>query len=192
LNDSHIPTQPDDRQGSVGRSAPEPRFLVVGRIARPHGVRGEMRVEILTELPERLMWLTEVYLARDPDALEPDRVDVAQVRLHKEQALLQLTGVTTREAAEDLRSMLLMVPVADALPLEEGEYYLYQLEGLKVVTDEDEVLGVVREVLETGANEVFVVDGSRGEILLPNTVEVVQDIDLAAGRITVKLLPGLL
>jgi 16S rRNA processing protein RimM len=165
---------------------------VVGRIARPHGVRGEMRVEILTELPERLMWLTEVYLARDPDALEPDRVDVAQVRLHKEQALLQLTGVTTREAAEDLRSMLLMVPVADALPLEEGEYYLYQLEGLKVVTDEDEVLGVVREVLETGANEVFVVDGSRGEILLPNTVEVVQDIDLAAGRITVKLLPGLL
>lgn len=166
--------------------------MVVGRIVKPHGVRGELRVEVLTELPERLTWLEQLYLARDADEQEPERVEIRKVRLHKEQALLQLAGIDTREAAEALRSMLLLIPLEDALPLAEDEYYFYQLEGLDVYTDEGELLGVVQEVLETGANEVFVVAGARGELLLPNTLEVVQEIDLEAGRITVHILPGLL
>ncbi|MDT8307683.1 MAG: ribosome maturation factor RimM [Anaerolineae bacterium] len=176
----------------MGKGTPEPRFLVVGRIVRPHGVRGEMRVEILTELPERLTWLEQVFLSRDPDDPAPEVAVVERVRLHKGQALVQLEDVHSREAAEDLRSVLLLVPLDDALPLEDDEYYFYQLEGLEVVTDEGEILGVLREVLETGANEVFVVAGSRGDLLLPNTLEVVQDIDLESGRITVHILPGLL
>jgi 16S rRNA processing protein RimM len=151
-----------------------------------------MRVEVLTELPERLTWLEHVYLARDPDEQNPDRATVEKVRLHKEQALLQLEGIATLEAAEALRSMLLLIPLEEALPLEEDEYYFYQLEGLDVYTDDGERLGVLQEVLETGANEVFIVAGARGELLLPNTLEVVQEIDLEAGRITVHILPGLL
>jgi 16S rRNA processing protein RimM len=192
LSERQEPDQRDREQGSVGKSPAEPRFLVVGRIVRPHGVRGELRVEVLTELPERLTWLEQVYLARDPDEPNPERATVEKVRLHKEQALLQLAGVVTREGAEALRSMLLLIPLEDALPLEEDEYYFYQLEGLEVYTDEGELLGVLQEVLETGANEVFVVAGARGELLLPNTLEVVQEIDLEAGRITVHILPGLL
>jgi 16S rRNA processing protein RimM len=192
LSNRGEPDQRDRKQGSVGNDSAEPRFLVIGRIVRPHGVRGEMRVEILTQLPERLTWLQEVYLARDPDEQAPDMAIVEKVRLHKGQALLQLEGVATREAAEGLRSMVLLIPLAEALPLDEDEYYFYQLEGLEVYTDEGTLLGVVREVLETGANEVFVVAGSRGELLLPNTLEVVQEIDLEAGRITVHIIPGLL
>lgn len=192
MNDTQEPAQHDREQGSVGKDSPEPRFLVIGRIVRPHGVRGEMRVEILTELPERLTWLEQVYLSRDPDDPAPEVATVEKVRLHKNQALLQLGNVGSREAAEDLRSVLLLIPMADALPLEDDEYYFYQLEGLEVVTDEGVVLGVLREVLETGANQVFVVAGSRGELLLPNTLEVVQKIDLESGRITVHILPGLL
>ncbi len=164
---------------------------MIGRIARAHGVRGELRVEVLTELPERLTWLERVYLSRDPDDEEPEAVTVTNVRFHKGQALVTLTGTTSREAAEELRSSYLLVPIAEAIPLEEDEYYYYQLEGLEVVSDEGERLGTIREVLETGANQVFVVDGPAGELLLPNTEEVVLEVDLEAGRMTVHLLAGL-
>ena len=83
------------------------------------------------------------------------------------------------------------MPIAEAIPLEDDEYYYYQLEGLEVVSDEGERLGVIREVLETGANQVFIVDGAAGELLLPNTEEVVLAVDLEAGRMTVHLLAGL-
>jgi 16S rRNA processing protein RimM len=165
--------------------------LVVGRIVRAHGVRGEMRVEVLTELPERLTWLERVYLSRDPDDENPQPATITGVRFHKGQALLTLEGTGSREEADALRSTYLLVPVGEAIPLEEDEYYLYQLEGLEVVTDEGERLGVIKEVLETGANQVFVVAGPAGELLLPNTQEVVQEIDLEAGRMTVHLLAGL-
>lgn len=165
--------------------------MVVGRILRAHGVRGELRVEVLTELPERLTWLEWVYLSRDPDDEAPVATEVTHVRFHKGQALVTLAGTASREAAEALRSTYLLVPIAEAIPLEDDEYYYYQLEGLEVVSDEGERLGIIREVLETGANQVFIVDGAAGELLLPNTEEVVLAVDLEAGRMTVHLLAGL-
>ena len=183
----------DRRPSAEGSEAntPEPRFLVVGRILRAHGVRGELRVEVLTELPERLTWLEWVYLSRDPDDEAPVATEVTHVRFHKGQALVTLAGTASREAAEALRSTYLLVPIAEAIPLEDDEYYYYQLEGLEVVSDEGERLGIIREVLETGANQVFIVDGAAGELLLPNTEEVVLAVDLEAGRMTVHLLAGL-
>ena len=85
----------------------------------------------------------------------------------------------------------LLVPEAEALPLEEGEFYLYQLAGLAVYTDGGEYLGEILEIIETKANNVFVVNGPAGELLLPDIDDVVLDIDLANGRITVQLLDGL-
>lgn len=185
------PDQGDREQGSVENNSAEPRFLVIGRVVRPHGVRGEMRVEVMSEQPERFSWLEHVYLAPDPDEEEPEMVAVEKVRFHKGYALLTLAGYNSREAAIGLRGLLVMVPLSEAIPLEEDEYYFYQLEGLKVYSDEGELLGIIQEVLETGANEVFVLQGERGELLLPNTEEVVQEIDLEQRRMTVHLLPGL-
>ncbi|MDX1686502.1 MAG: ribosome maturation factor RimM [Candidatus Promineifilaceae bacterium] len=173
-------------------AADEPRFLVIGRVARPHGVRGEVRVEIYTELPERFTWLDVVYMSRRPDDPDPRPVPVKGVRFHQGYALLKLDRYETRSDVEALRGAWLMVPGEEALPLEEGEHYHYQLEGLEIYTDQDVYLGQLTEILETGANEVFVVQGPQGEVLLPNITEVVQEVDVAEGRMVVHLLEGLI
>jgi 16S rRNA processing protein RimM len=175
----------NERRGSA--DAVEPRFLIIGRILKAHGVRGEMRVAVYTDVPERFTWLKTVYLGET----DPEPVAVEGVRFHQELALLKLAGVDDRDTADELRGEWLQVPLDDAIPLEEGEYFLYQLMGLTVVTDEGETLGELVELLETGANLVFIVRGDKGDILLPDTKEVVQDIDFANGRMTVHLLPGL-
>lgn len=170
----------------------DPDFLVIGRVTRPHGVHGEIRVEIITELPERFTWLEVVHMSRTPDDPEPRAVAVESVRFHQGYALLKLGQYDSRGDVESLRGTWLMVPGEEALPLEEGELYHYQLEGLEIYTDEDVYLGRLTEILETGANEVFVVKGPQGEVLLPNIREVVQEVDVDGGRMIVRLLEGLL
>jgi 16S rRNA processing protein RimM len=167
--------------------------LVIGQILRPHGVRGEFRVAPYTDEPDRFARLETVFLADDPD-VHPDPVPYAvdAVRLHQRLVLLKLHGVDDREAAAALRSLWILVAREDALPLAEGEYYLYQLEGMVVRTEEGETLGALLQVLETGANRVFVVHGERGDILIPDIPDVVTDIDFATGMMTVRLMPGLL
>ncbi len=162
-------------------------FIVIGEITKPHGVRGEVRVKPHTDEPERFTWLEQVYLGEHTQRL----MDVETARLHQGMILLKLTAVNDRAAAEALRGEWLMVTEAEALPLEEGEYFLFQLEGLSVQTVEGETLGVLTQVLETGANNVFVVRGDEGEILLPDIADVVQEIDFENGRMLVNLLPGL-
>lgn len=166
----------------------EPRFLVIGRIIKPHGTGGEMRVEVLTELPERFDWLERVYVGRE----DPKPIPIEAVRFHQSWVLIKLSGVDDRDAAEGLRSEWLQVPEEEGIPLDEGEYYLYQALGLSVVTDQGQALGEISEIIETGANYVFVVTGPQGEVLIPDTDEVVLEVDLERGRMLVHLLDGLL
>ncbi|MCP4423446.1 MAG: 16S rRNA processing protein RimM [Chloroflexi bacterium] len=174
-------------QGSTEDSV-GPRFLIIGRVRKPHGVRGEVRVEPHTDWPERFTWLESVYVGET----NPQPVAVESARFHKGLVLLKLAGYDGREAAGVLRGEWLQVPEEEAVPLAEGEYYLHQLYGLAVYTDEGEHLGELAQVIETGANHVFEVQGERGEILIPDTDEVVREIDFENGRMTVHLLPGLL
>lgn len=166
---------------------PEPRFLAVGRVLRPHGVRGELRVEILTGYPERLPLHSTLYLGSDARAYRVERV-----RFHRGAALIKLVGCEDANAAEGLRDQLVQIPLKEAVPLEEGEYYHFQLLGVEVTTEEGNSLGRVTEVLDTGANDVFVVRGPHGEILIPAIEEVVRELDLESGHMVVMLLPGLL
>jgi 16S rRNA processing protein RimM len=165
----------------------EAEFIVIGEITKPHGVRGEMRVKPHTDEPERFTWLEQVYVGEE----NPRLMAVEKARLHQGMILLKLTAVNDRSAADALRGEWLMVPEADALPLEEGEYFLFQLKGLAVVTVDGEALGTLTGVIETGANNVFVVQGEQGELLLPDIEDVVQEIDFENGRMVVTLLPGL-
>ncbi len=169
-------------------SSDGPRFLVIGRITKPHGVRGEVRVVPMTDQPERFGWLEQVYVGEK----SPKLMEVEYARLHKKMVLLKLVDVNGRHMAEPLRGQLLQVLEDDAIPLEEGEYYLYQLRGLNVVTDDGNDLGKLVHVMETGANNVFVVKGKSGEVLLPDIPEIVQEIDFENGRMTVKLMDGLM
>ena len=167
----------------------EPRFLVIGKVLRAHGVRGEIRVLPHTDQPERFTWLKEVYVGEH----DPKPIAIEGVRFHQDLVLLKLVGYDYRDETDTLKGELLLVPMADAIPLEEGEYFLFQLLGLDVYTDEGQLLGQLQDVIETGANNVFVVKGEgEKDILLPDTKEVVTDIDFDNGRLTVHLLPGLL
>ena len=181
------PQGKSSRRGSV-EDHTEPRFLVVGQISKPHGVRGDVRVVPYTELPERFTWIDEIYVGEK----EPYPVAVEDVRFHKNWVLLKLAGYNDRETAAALRGQVLQVREDQAIPLQENEYFLYQLEGMAVISEDGTLLGELVRVIETGANNVFVVRGESGELLIPDTTEVVRDINFEKNRITVHLLPGLL
>jgi 16S rRNA processing protein RimM len=163
-----------------------PEFLAVGRVLRPHGVRGELLLETLTDFPEHLDEVDTVYLG---DAAEPH--PLAGARLHRGRLLIRLEGCADRDAAEVFRGRLVRIRIGDVPPPPAGSYYHYQIVGLSVVTEEGEALGHVVEILETGANDVYVVNGPSGEILLPALQSVIRQIDLEAKRMTVHLLEGL-
>jgi 16S rRNA processing protein RimM len=188
LINNHSDTEPVNQQRGSASDTAEPRFLVIGRVRKPHGVRGEIRVEIISDLPERFNWLDEVYLGQP----NPKPFLVESVRFHKNSALLKLKGCDNRDAASHLRSQLVQVPESLGIPLEEDEYYLYQLIGLSVHEEDGNFLGHVAEVIETKANNVFVVKGSKGELLLPDIAEVIREIDFEKGKISVRLLPGMI
>lgn len=154
---------------------------------RPWGVRGEVKVEILTDWPERFALLEYVYLG---EGAIPYRLE--RFRLHREYALLKLASCDDRNAAEALREQLVQIPPEEAMPLDEDEYYVHQIEGLEVWTDDGEPLGRVIEVLFTGSNEVYVVHGPRGEVLIPAIADVVLEVDLESRRLVVHLMDGLI
>lgn len=174
-------------RGSVEDSA-EPRFMTIGRVIKPHGVRGEVRVLPLTDLPKRFEWLESVFVGNET----PRKIDVEGVRFHQDYILLKLAGVSTRDDADALRDHLLQVLEEDAIPLEAGEYFLYQAIGLEVLTVDGEYIGRVREILETGANNVFVIDGAAGEVLIPDIPDVIREVNIASGQLIISPLPGLL
>jgi 16S rRNA processing protein RimM len=169
-----------------GDAVPEPRFLTVARVGRAWGLRGEVKLQALTECPDELLRLGTLYLG---EAETPCQVE--RFRWHRADLLLKLVGCDDRSQAETLHGQLLRVRLEDAPPLGPNEYYCHQLLGLKVVTLEGEELGVLDAIWETGANDVYVVRGVRGELLLPARIEVIRQIDLEHGVMRVHLLPGL-
>jgi 16S rRNA processing protein RimM len=179
----------EDMRGSDGAPASyEPRFIVVGRILRPHGVRGEVVVEVVTDFPQRFDSLEVAYVG---DAVHARAHRVTKKRWHKGRVLMAFEGYPDRDSVETLRDLLVQVPVEEAMPLPEGEYYPYQLAGINVITEDGEHLGTISDVLFTNANDVYVVSGPRGQILLPAIRQVITQIDLPGRRVIVKLMPGL-
>jgi 16S rRNA processing protein RimM len=160
-------------------------FVVVGRVLRPHGVRGDLLLEPLSDVLERLAEVETVYLG---EAEEPH--PVRGVRRHRGRWLLRLADCADRNAAEAFRGMLVRMRRERAAP-PPGSYFHHQIIGLAAVTAEGERLGEVVEIIETGANDVYVVRGPQGEILLPALRSVIREIDLEAGRMTVHLMEGL-
>ena len=179
----------DDPSGSEEdfKSASEPDFLIVGRIIRPHGVRGEVSMKIITDYPERLIDAEILYVG---PTYHPHRI--VSARRHRGAILLLFEGVSGRDDAEVFREQFVYIRMQDAVPLEEGEYYFYQLKDIRVVTDEGEELGRLVDFIETGANDVYIVHGPRGELLLPAIPEVIMHVDVDSHIMTVHLIEGLI
>jgi 16S rRNA processing protein RimM len=167
--------------------APSPDYLTIGRITAPRGIKGEVKVQVLTDFPERFGLLGTVYLGPDHRPIE-----IESSRLHQRWALLMFVGRHTRESVEDLRGLQVDIPYSEAMPLGPDMHYEHQIVGLSVWTEEGERLGTVREIIYTGSNDVYVVRGSRGEVLIPALKDVVLEIDLDEEKILVRLMEGLI
>lgn len=178
----------EDAPRGLAEDAAEPRFLVIGRIIKPHGVRGEVNVEVHTDFPERFTWLEYVYIGLK----DPKRIKVEMARLHQSMVLMKFGGFDDRISVKPLLFEWLQVLEEEAIALEEGEYFLYQVIGFKVIDEAGQIIGEVSEILETKANNVFIVNGQFGEVLLPDIDEVIKEVDLEKGTILVHLLPGLI
>jgi 16S rRNA processing protein RimM len=152
----------------------------------PHGVRGELKCAVLTDFPRRFSSTRRVFLggSRQP-------FDVVRARIQGRFVLLKLEGIDSRDAAERWRNAVVAVPAGERVLLPRGSYYWQDVLGLRVVEEGGEVLGEVREILETGANDVYVVQTERGELLLPAIKDVVQQIDLDEKTMVVRLLEGM-
>jgi 16S rRNA processing protein RimM len=169
-----------------------PGRLVVGRVLRPHGVRGELSVEVLSDAPDRFAPGAELG-AGDPDGPEPPRpVTVRAARLHQGRLLLSLEGIEDRDAAERLRGAWLSIPVASARPLEPGEFWPHQLVGLAVVDQQGRERGRVADVVPGAAHDLLAVELPGGESALVPAVAALVTVELEAGRVLVDAVPGLL
>jgi 16S rRNA processing protein RimM len=164
-----------------------PRYLIIGRVLKPWSYRGELKIEILTEFPKRFASLRQVYIGDDAKLFPVERA-----RLHGKYVLLKLAGVDSTQEAAKLRDQLVCVAREEAVPLSKGKHYIYELIGLRVLTTDGELLGEITEVLDTGANDVYIVKDNSREILIPATEEVVKEIAVERGEIVVKLIEGLI
>jgi 16S rRNA processing protein RimM len=174
------PGRKKNETGSPGEG--EPLFLVVGKLRRPHGIYGEILMDVLTDFPERLLPGKVVLVG---EAHQP--VEIVALRRHDPELLISLAGVETREEAGEYRNQMVYVQ-ADALPeLPEGEFYHHELIGLRVEDEAGQELGVLEQVLVTGANDVYVVHTAEGqELLLPAIDAVVLEIDTDNGKMIVR------
>lgn len=167
-------------------------YLVVGYIVGVHGLRGELRIEPYTDFPERFAPGMQLFLG---DELQ--EVEITMARPHKNHILLRIDGIESREQADALRNTWLFIDEANAVPLDQDTYWVHDIIGMNVQTVDGEILGTIREVLFTGANQVYVVEtpatvNHGKELLLPAISDVIQQVDLPENLMTVQLLPGLL
>lgn len=161
-----------------------PRFIVVARIVAPFGVRGEVKADLWTDYPNRLASRRTLFLGREDE--EPRAYTVRGVRFHQGRVLLTLVGCDDRTTAEGLRGLLVQVPSSDVPPLPEGSFYLHQIVGLDVYGTDGVFLGKVTTVMATGSNDVYVVQGEKGEILVPALPDFVRQVDIEHRRMIVE------
>jgi len=165
--------------------------LVVARIGRAHGIRGEVTVEVRTDEPE-LRLAPGAVLATDPPSAGP--LTIASGRVHSGRLLLRFEGIDDRNAAEALRNTLLIAEVdPDELPEEEDEFYDYQLIDLDVVTEDGVTVGRITEISHLPSQDLFIVERPDGsEVMIPFVSEIVTEIDLEEQRAVVAPPPGLI
>jgi len=170
-------------------------LVAVGRIIGAHGREGEIRVKSTSDVPGRFDEGQTLYVSRDGVSPEEQTYQIARTRSTGSKGndilIISLQGFRDRDQALRLAGLWLCVPQSEVPSAEEGEYFHYELLGLKVRTVEGEDLGEVAEILETGSNDVYVVKGAAGEILVPALSKVVREIDIAAGLMVVDLPEGL-
>ena len=176
-----------DTKKASGSPSGEPVYLTVGFLRRPHGVQGEIIMDLHTDFPERMKRGRKLFIGETHQSMT-----LTNVRPHSSGLLVKFKDVETPEEAGMFRNQWVYIRAGDAPPLPEGQMYQHELFGFKVVDEHDNLLGELVEILETGANDVYVVrDESGKEILLPVIPSVILKVDADQRLIRVHLLEGL-
>lgn len=165
-------------------------YFDIGAIVNVHGLRGELKVLPITDDPARFELLDTIEIFRETG--DSKEYPLEKVRPHKTMLVLKLKGIEDRNAAELLIGGVIKVPREKAIPLEEDEYYQKDLLDMKVITDQGETLGILAKIIETGANDVYVIrKAETKDLLIPAIKECILSVDLSEKTMTVHLMKGL-
>lgn len=165
-------------------------LITIGKAVKPWGVKGEMKIEPMTDFPERFKGLRRVYLVSP--AGKEIACEVRSVRYAGDVPFLLFAGYDSPEKAKTLNGWLVKVPEEETVPLPEGAYYWFELIGMEVVSESGEKLGKIVDIFETGSNDVYVMKQGRKETYIPATAEVVKQVDRKEKRMVIHLLDGLM
>ena len=164
-------------------------LLRVGVISNTHGVRGEVKVFPTTDDSTRYKKLKKVILDTGKEYIN---LEIQSVRFFKNLVILKFKGIDTINDIEKYKGMDLLIPREEAVPLEENEYFIYDIIDAEVVNETGDRIGHLKEVLTTGANDVYVVETEeKKEILLPVIDECILDINIEEKKVVARILPGL-
>ena len=163
----------------------ELEFITIGQVLVPWGVKGKLKVKVITDFPQRFAPSSKIYINRQPMTID-------RAEWHRDKVIIKLNQIDTIEAAQKLRGQPIEIHHSQVHPLPEGQYYHFQLIGLEVWTTQGELLGNITEIMTAKSNDNYVVSGAKGEILIPAIEDVVKSIDLDSGRITIEPIEGLL
>ena len=165
------------------------QFLQVGVISSTHGIRGEVKVFPTTDEKTRFQELKEVILDTGKEQMT---LEIENVRYFKQMVILKFRGIDNINDIEKYKGKGIFVPREDAVPLDEDEYYIADLIGMEVFT-EDGHFGVVKDVMETGANEVYIIESDEhGEVLIPAIRQCVLDVNVEEKKMKIRLMDGLI
>ncbi len=166
------------------------KYLEIGQIVNTFGIKGMVKVKPFTDDIKRFDKLEKVYVENKEGKKE---YQIEEVKYHKNMVLIKFKGIENPEEANLLRESYLVVDRDTQEPLEEGTYYIVDMIGLEVYTDEGENLGILEDIFNTGSNDIYVVKNELGkQILLPAIKDVIKKVDMENKKVTVHLIPGLI
>ncbi|MBR1443534.1 MAG: 16S rRNA processing protein RimM [Firmicutes bacterium] len=164
------------------------RYFVIGKIVNTQGIKGEMRLLPSTDNIERIGELESVFIEKKGKLEE---FEIQSTRAHKQFILLKLKGVDDMTSAEKFKNSDVKIPESMSVPCEEDEYYISDLYDMEVFTEDDEYLGILSDIIFTGANDVYVVKDDEKEILIPAIKKCIINVDVKEKKMTVRLMEGL-
>lgn len=163
-------------------------YFVIGKIVNTQGIKGEIRVVPTTDDIERFRRLSEINVFKK----ENETIyNIESVRMHKKFVLLKLQGIDNMTEAEKLKNTEIRIHKDLAIPCEQDEYYIKDLYGIRVITDEGEDIGTIEDIIVTGANDVYLIKNNTSEILIPAIKQCILKVDINENIMTVHLLEGL-
>ena len=166
------------------------QLLQVGVITQTHGVHGEVKVFPTTDDPERFLDLEYVFL---DTGREKKKLTIQSVKFFKQFVILKFKGINNINDIEKYKRCSLFVDRENAVELEEDEYFIADMIGMDVLTEDGEIFGTLKDVIETGANDVYVINSKKhGEVLIPAIKECILDVNVKEGKMLVHLMDGLI